>query len=276
MSTFRVDSIQATSDLALYIFTNGRPIAIPTTSRVLWGPNVSPNPIVAFNLSLDRPNIPLRVQCTFGSSFIGRTLTVEGLLNDGVAVSAAVTIRTASTLVQPFVYSDPNRFPLAYRGSFQWRLRQGNTTVATFATRTNLEFYNIFLPRDPRLPAARLWYRTSVSVNLLRIYIPIRNNTTFAWNLAAFYNRIIQDVFRSPFRYNNTSGAPRYVVNGPGPNEDSYRLDQYFRELEANQAQLVTCADMAGIVQVILSLFPDYESVQFTFMSPYGWIRETT
>jgi hypothetical protein len=268
MSTFRIESIKATSDLALYIFTNGRRIAIPTTTRVLWGPNPSPNPVVVFN----RDTLLLDVQCSFGSSFIGKTLTVEGLLNDRVAVSATVTVpSTGSALVQRFNYSDPNPYPLAYRGSFQWRLKQGNTVVATFPTPTNLEFYNR-LPRDPRL--LKLWSATGISVNLLRRYIPIRNTTTYAWNLAAFYKRITEDIFGGPFKYNNTSGSPRYVVDGPGK-EDSYRLDQYFQELESGQAQLLNCADLAGIVQVVLSLFPNYNLVQWNFMRPYGWIKTT-
>jgi hypothetical protein len=37
----------------------------------------------------------------------------------------------------------------------------------------------------------------------------------------------------------------------------------------------INCYDMAGIVQVVLSLFLNYNLVRWNFMQPYGWINTT-
>jgi hypothetical protein len=265
MSTFSVDLIKATSDVPLYIYlTPGRKV-IPTTQQELWRApnNPTANAIAAFDLSAAGGVIALAVTCRVGSSFVGKPLTIQGLLNNIVAVSASVTIpSTAPFVVQNFSRPNARDFPVAYAGAFQWKLTYGTTSI-TFGTLTILELYTVAKPPAP------LWPSFGVSVNLLRKYVPFWNATTSTWPLAAFYNSVAGAIFNSPFKYDNVNGAPRYTSYLGG----SYKLDKYFQDLQSGSAVVINCYDMAGIVQVVLSLFPYYGSVRWDFMDPYGYIN---
>jgi hypothetical protein len=122
-----------------------------------------------------------------------------------------------------------------------------------------------YIPSLHRLPGfgPPLRFRTSICC--------LWNGTTSAWVLADFYRFITQAIFGGTFRYDNVRGATRYTQGLGG----SCRLDQYFRELEYSTVVTINCYDMAGIVQVVLSLFLNYNLVRWNFMQPYGWIDTT-
>jgi hypothetical protein len=268
-NTFVVNWIQTRSDVPLYFNPPSGPVALPTGWKVVWqAPNiVTPYSAAAFKLTAPTAIIGLAVDCSFGSSFVGKNLLVQGYLNGVIATSSPVTVpNTGRVVVQSFVRSNPRGSPIAYRGSFQWRLVQGSAVVATFDTLTPLEFYSI-VP-----PPAGLWPSYGVSVDLLREYVPVWSDTTNKWMLASFYRFITQKIFGGPFVYDNIRGANRYALNHLG---SSYKLEQYFRELRSGLAIPINCYDMAGIVQIVLSLFPDYNLVRWNFMQPYGWIYTT-
>jgi hypothetical protein len=274
MSTsFTVSLIEAKSDVPLYLYNvsgGGRKV-VTTAWQTLWtAPNTTSDSFAAFDLSLPSSTvIGLRLTCTFGSSFSGKTLEIQGLLNGTLVTSSPVTVTsTGPIVVQKFVQSSQRGSPVSYRGLFQWRLRDGSTTVATFGTQTSLELYTVVSP-----PAA-LWPSVGISVNLLRAYVAVWNSTVSSWALADFYRYVAQTIFGGPFKYDNQYGAPRYTGDLGGP----YALDQYFRDLASTGAASITinCYDMAGIVQVVLSLFANYSQVRWNYMKPYGWINTTT
>jgi hypothetical protein len=267
MPTLIVDQIYAKSDVPLYIINGSSRIIIKPDWQVLWPPKKNSHPSAAFNLSKRGAAIDFLFLCRFSSDLVGGTYVLEGLLRDTVAIKSVVVVRSTEQMkVEGFVRVDARNFPVAYRGSFEWRLKTMRSRVVLRHTKlTHLELYTV------SAPSAALWRSSGVSVNLLRQYAAPWNKSTVAWQRADFYRFITQKIFGSPFKYDNVRGASRYTSNTGG----SYKLDQYIRELERGSAVLINCYDMAGIVQIVLSLLPAYNRVRWNFMQPYGWINTT-
>jgi hypothetical protein len=181
-----------------------------------------------------------------------------------VAVSSSVTFpNTVPGIVQNFSRPSARPFPIAYAGEFRWQVKQGTTVVATFGTPTHIELYTI------AAPSGALWSSYGVSVNVLRQYLVPWNATTYTWPLPAFYHFTATSIYNSPFKYDT-----RYMTSGSG---GSYKLDRYFQDLNSLRPWdvRINCYDMAGIMQLVLSLFLDYGSVRWAYMWPYGYINTT-
>jgi hypothetical protein len=270
MATFFVDKIEAKSDIPLYLYLNPGRKVIHTNWQELWrAPNTpTPNSAAAFNLSNSGASVALAVTCRVDSSLVGKALTVVGRFNNAVAVSSSCTFpNTDWVVVQNFSRISAPPFPIAYVGDFRWHVRLGTTVVATFGTPTRIEWYTVARLAD-------LWHSYGVSVNLLRRYLVRWSTTTRSWLLPAFYDFTARQIFDSPFKYDVVNGGTRYMNSGTG---GPYKLDQYFKDLNSPQPSdvRINCYDMAGIVQLVLSLFLDYSSVRWAFMQPYGYINTT-
>jgi hypothetical protein len=268
---FLVEKIEAASAAPLYLYASGRRTVVPAGQwQVLWqARNISTVSFTAFNLSR-LPVIDLRVTCKFGRAFLGKNLVVQASLSGAPVAASVVAINSEGPIVvQSFHLIKPSSYPVQFIGPFQWNLVENLTVVAHFPTYTNLELYTV------SVPIASLWPPFGVSVKLLRRYLPLWFATS-SWRLVDFYRYIVQKIFDSPFLYDNVMGNPRYAEYIPGNDGTwKYKLDQYFSELDSNLKVKVNCYDMAGIIQVILSLFPNYSLVGWKFVQPYGWINPT-
>ena len=267
MPSFQVHLIEAKSDLPLYVITNGVLYTRPPIWLTLWQPpnNPAPNSFTAFNMA--SANLSLRLTCSFSADLVGKTLSLQGVLNNVPAVGCVVHVTGTGVIVaQPFILLGGRPGPVAYRGPFLWRLLEGTQVIATFGTQTRLELYTA------SSPAPALWPSYGVAVSVLRHYLPEWNLATRVWLLPQFYNFTAQSVFGSAFRYDTVYGAPRFAQTGLG---GFYRLERYINELEAGLTSAVNCYDMAGIVQIILSVYRSYNAVTWNFIQPCGYINQT-
>jgi hypothetical protein len=125
------------------------------------------------------------------------------------------------------------------------------------------------------VPSTSLWSTYGVSVNLLRLHLPIWGTAIVDWTSKQFFAEIVKAIHSGPYKYDIVAGKSRYSSNG-GLGQ-FYRLEQYCNEREHNVNIQVNCYDMAGIVQIILSLCPGYDSksVHWNYMQPYGFINTT-
>ncbi|KAF8581967.1 hypothetical protein K439DRAFT_189959 [Ramaria rubella] len=142
----------------------------------------------------------------------------------------------------------------------------GITVLATFQ---KLHPWNCILPPLHQPVCGGLMTSPSISyVNTLLLGMRSRA----LGGLANFYRLITESIFAGTFRYDNVYGRSRFVM-GPSPGiGGQFRLDEYFRQLEAGQTGPINCYDMAGIVQIVLSLFRNYSQGFWIFMRVYGWI----
>jgi hypothetical protein len=266
---FRVDLIEAKSDVPLYITHDGQRKVITTAWQVLWRAPCVPihNAVAALDMTLDpSAAIGFRVTCRFGHDLVGKNLRVEGVFNGITAISSPVKVhRTDPIIVHEFVLLHKFEGPVAYRGLFEWKLKEGHKLVATFETETFLELYTVRKPIDQQ------WNPWGISANLLRRYIPILRDAVLRWQLAQFYRFTVENIFGSPFQYDIISGSCIYASNGLGGN---YKVNQYFSDLEAGRKAIVNCYDMAGIVQINLQLYPGVAAL-WNFLSPCGYINAT-
>jgi hypothetical protein len=263
--------ISAKSDVPLYVYVPGvgRRFANTTTWQTLWASPNNPTPyaFAAWNC-LAPPGIApgLSVICTFNSAYNGQTVVLEGLLNNASIVQCVVTVRgTGQHFLNTFYRTNTRPFPVSFRGYWQWRLWRNGVIIGGFPTLTYIELYSI------TAPSASLWSPYGVSVNLLRLHIPIWGTVVANWMATHFYAWFVTGIHAGPFQYDIVGGATRYSSNLG----QFYRLEQYCNERERNLNIRVNCFDMAGIVQIILSLCPGYGSVRWNFLQPYGYINTT-
>jgi hypothetical protein len=189
--------------------------------------------------------------------------------NAGVISSYVKVTNTKPVVVRSFYLMNGRTCPVAYRGSFSWSLLKDSElkTYGECKTSTFLEFYMAVTP------PAKLWPSYGISVNLLRQYLPAWGLYNGGWGAADFYRYITQVIINGgEFVFDNVNGDARYAFSGFGI---SYKLDKYLQELESGKAERINSYDMAGIMQIILSLFPNYDQVSWNYMRPYGWINTT-
>jgi hypothetical protein len=291
-NSFTVNLIKAKSEVPLHLYGTSS-VATTAQYRDLWRPaGPIADSFVAFDLGRLRTNastiVNLRLTCTFGQNFVEKSgLVVEGFLDNTSAMKSPVTVTdTEQIIVQSFVMANRRLYPVSYKGEFEWKLMDGSTVAATFATKTPLELYTIvpFTTDESTIQ----WTASGVSVNLLRRYlVPWRAGLQ---GLGDFYSYAAGAIFQSPFVYNNVDGNYRYLeMPGDTPfgemNDPDkltiFKLGEYFRELEQAEREegttyRVNCRDMAGIVQIVLSLLLPKRSKGYHIrMQPFGYIKTT-
>jgi hypothetical protein len=276
-NAFTVTLIQALSEVPLHLYATDA-VANTVDWRDLWRPaGPVANSFVAIDLQRLRNNrtaiVNFRLSCTFGANFVGHNVVIHGMLRGGPAMTSApvAVANTNAVVVDTFVMTDRQRYPVAYTGAFRWSVEDG-TTIITFATETPLEIYTII----PLANHAIQWTAAGVSVNLLRRYL-------VPWHMGLqgikeFYGYAAEKIFQSPFVYDNVIGATRYFSNGLLV---TFELGNYFRDLELceddqSSVRRVNCVDMAGVVQIVLSLcFPNLNKAFRIMMRPFGYIHTT-
>jgi hypothetical protein len=257
-------SISAKSDVPLYLNVGGVRRSSAATWQSLWtSPNHSTNAFVAWNYLTSAPG--LAVICTFNSAYNGQTLVVEGSLNGASIVQCVVTVRGGQHTLNNFRRTNTRHFPVSFQGNWQWRLWRNGVIIGGFPTLTYIELYSI------TAPLAHLWSPYGVSVNLLRLHVPPWGTVVANWTVTQFNSWFVKAIHSGSFQYDIIAGASRYSSHLGR----FYKLDQYCTERERKLNIQVNCYDMAGIVQIILSLCPGYGLVRWNLLQPYGYINTT-
>ncbi|KAF8584754.1 hypothetical protein K439DRAFT_1109714 [Ramaria rubella] len=230
--------------------------------------------MAAYNLTLSPSTfISFRLLCNFSSDLRGRRINVQGYLNNELAVECSPfdIVNLGPIYIQQFSFVNRRDCPVSYTGGYTWNLVAGTTVFATSPMLTSLELYTVASP----LPS--LWASYGVSVNLLRQYAAPWATHTTKWVLADFYRFIVTRIFGGTFRYDTVIGdyhflKPTSIISGLG---GGFMLDEYFRDLEAAKVVAVNWYDLAGIVQIVHSLYPNYKNGAWIYMSKFGWITTT-
>jgi hypothetical protein len=258
---FTVNIVVARSAVPLSIASGQRVVVNTTKPLVLWGYNRehTPSTFVAFNST--QPSSRLRVGLEVSDDLVGKTLKLVGFLYEEPAVMSSVQIDTNQVVAKELYLMNQSKYPMAYWGDFEWKLVDDEwNTMAMCDTLTYLEMY------APLVPTANLWPSFGISASLLRQYIAVRTKTRLNWWLPDFYRDLTHNILAAQFQYDNVFGAPEYAGSEGGV---SFALDRYFADLDTGLQMRVNCYDMAGIVQIILSLYSNYDQFKWNYMEPY-------
>ncbi|KDQ55476.1 hypothetical protein JAAARDRAFT_195846 [Jaapia argillacea MUCL 33604] len=271
-----ITSVQAKSTVPLYVreFDGSRPSVQRDVWTWLWtaGYPIPSNAFTAFDAT-SSATVALGVACDFNLT-APTSLYLRALFNGIEVLSSPTPINpwgtgAAEVTVRDLAITNILPFPIAYRGNFVWVLANGDGETVVTGTTIPLEIYVFGAPT----PAAMvLWMPFGISVNLLRVYLPVFDNNNRTWAEIDARRALVERVFGGPFSYDTVYGAPHYAAGKFGV---AYWLELYFQDLEAGAPMWINCYDMAGIIQVALTVHPGYDRVHWNFMQPYGLINPT-